>query len=186
MNPSFGKNKGCPNVSDAEYLERLKKRLVVSTSGCWEIQGFRHKEGYGEMCYRGKNVRAHKLMYMLAVKPIQDGLCVLHRCDNPPCCNPEHLWLGTRGDNIRDAASKGRHQEQQKTHCPRGHAYDEVNTGYHPNGARTCKMCCRGRQRVKSGWSPDEAYSLPPIPFNQATERRKFGRRTRQPLPEQS
>lgn len=167
--------KGCPHLTDADYLARLKSKLKMMPSGCWEIQGFRHKEGYGHMSYRNKGVRAHKLMYMLAVGPIPDGICVLHRCDNPPCCNPAHLWLGTRGDNIRDAAKKGRHQEQQKTHCPRGHAYAGENLAYHPNGARVCRMCCRGRQRVKSGWSEAEAYSMPPIAQDAPTPRRWKG-----------
>lgn len=164
MNPNFGKNKGCPDVSDAEYLARLKAKLKFATNGCWEVQGFRHKEGYGAMYYRGKQYRSHKLMYMLAVGQIPEGLCVLHKCDNPPCCNPDHLWLGTRGDNIRDAASKGRHQEQLKTHCPRGHAYEGENLRFQPNGARACMTCCRGRQRVKAGWPEHLAYSLPPVP----------------------
>lgn len=156
--------KGCPQKSDAEYLERLKSLLKVVPRGCWEKQGFRHPEGYGAMYFRGKQYRSHVLMYMLAVGPIPKGVCVLHRCDNPPCCNPDHLWLGTRGDNLRDMAKKGRHQEQQKTHCPRGHAYEGENLAYHPNGARVCKACCRGRQRVKAGWPEDVAYSHAPIP----------------------
>jgi hypothetical protein len=155
--------KGCPHISDADYLAKLKSKLKVMPNGCWEIQGFRHKEGYGSMSYRNKGIRAHKLMYMLAVGPIPDGLCVLHRCDNPPCCNPDHLWLGTRGDNIRDCAKKGRHQEQQKKRCPRGHAYEGQNLRFQPNGARVCLTCTRARQRIKAGWPEDLAYSLPRV-----------------------
>jgi hypothetical protein len=98
--------------------------------------------------------------------------CVCHTCDNPACMNVEHLWVGTWGDNLRDMARKGRHQEQQKTHCPRGHVYDEANTGYQPNGARVCRTCTRARQRLKAGWNETDAYSLPPTPSHASTARR--------------
>lgn len=51
---------------------------------------------------------AHRVVWELTHGPVPDGRCVLHRCDNPPCCNPAHLFVGTKGDNIRDAAAKGR------------------------------------------------------------------------------
>ena len=59
---------------------------------------------YGKFRLRG----AHRVSWELANGPIPDGLCVLHRCDNPPCVRPDHLWIGTKKDNIRDAMSKGR------------------------------------------------------------------------------
>lgn len=54
-------------------------------------------------------MRSHRAAWELTHGPVPDGLFVLHRCDNPPCCNPAHLFLGTRGDNNRDARAKGRH-----------------------------------------------------------------------------
>ena len=100
--------KGCPQISDAEYLERLKSRLKVVPAGCWEYQGFRHPEGYGALSYRGKQLRAHKMMYLLAKGEIPKGKLVMHKCDNPPCCNPAHLQLGTKADNNRDMFAKKR------------------------------------------------------------------------------
>ena len=89
--------------------DRFFRKFVVSDSGCWEWSGLRHRSGYGHFTLPGhKKVRAHRLSYELHKGPIPDGLFVLHRCDNPPCVNPEHLWLGTAKDNLHDAIKKGR------------------------------------------------------------------------------
>jgi len=72
----------------------------------------RDKDGYGaRMTHRnGKNVsqRAHRVAWEEAYGPIPEGMCVLHRCDNPPCVNVDHLFLGTHQDNVRDMDAKGR------------------------------------------------------------------------------
>ncbi len=75
---------------------------------CWEWQASRTSKGYGQSHWGGKHVKAHRLAWELARGPIPPGLCVLHRCDNPPCCRPGHLFIGTRADNNRDSALKGR------------------------------------------------------------------------------
>ncbi len=75
---------------------------------CWEWTGFRIEDGYGRTHIRGRNVLAHRFAWELANGPIPDGMCVLHRCDNPPCCNGAHHFLGTREDNNKDRAAKGR------------------------------------------------------------------------------
>lgn len=73
---------------------------------CWQWTG-RTTEGYGMMSVDGREVLTHRLAYFIATGewPTQ---CVLHRCDNPPCCNPAHHWQGTRGENCGDTAAKGR------------------------------------------------------------------------------
>jgi hypothetical protein len=78
---------------------------------CWPWTGAHLPEGYGLMYKSGRPRRWHRsnrLAYELLVGPIPDGLHVLHRCDNPPCCNPAHLFLGTQADNNRDRDQKGR------------------------------------------------------------------------------
>ncbi len=77
-------------------------------TGCEEWQHARNSDGYGQIRIEGKSHGAHRVSYELQVGTIPIGLYVLHACDNPPCIRPEHLWLGTHQDNMRDAAQKGR------------------------------------------------------------------------------
>lgn len=82
-------------------------------TGCREWQGSRIKTGYGQFAagrLRGKciNVRAHRLMYQLVHGLVPDDLQIRHKCDNPPCCNPDHLETGTAYDNIQDSVQRGR------------------------------------------------------------------------------
>jgi hypothetical protein len=69
----------------------------------------------------GKTSLAHRQAWVLTFGSIPDDLCVLHACDNPSCVRPDHLWLGTKADNNRDMAKKGRHATRTSTaHLPRG------------------------------------------------------------------
>lgn len=87
----------------------FNERIKVVESGCWEWQGSRSPLGYGRYYpAMGVKVLAHRHAYELANGPIPDGMQVCHTCDNPPCCNPGHLFLGTHQDNMADRQSKGR------------------------------------------------------------------------------
>lgn len=77
--------------------------------GCWEWTGERNEYGYGLFTFRSKPVTAHRASYIMFVGEIALGLHVLHRCDNPPCVAPHHLWLGTPALNLADCIAKGRH-----------------------------------------------------------------------------
>lgn len=89
----------------------------VDTDGdCWEWQAAKNPKGYGffGLGRRGDgHALAHRVAYELTTGSIPDGLCVLHKCDNPGCVRPDHLWLGTRADNNRDMIGKGRHWSQK-------------------------------------------------------------------------
>ena len=85
-------------------------RRVDKSGDCWPWLGPKDRDGYGRLTYQGRRMHsAHRLSWKLANGPIPKGMCVCHRCDNPPCCNPAHLWLGTNQDNMDDKVSKGRH-----------------------------------------------------------------------------
>ncbi len=81
-----------------------------SPAECWLWLSLRNETGYGRFavstCRHSKRVFAHRLAWELVYGPTE--LCVLHRCDNPPCCNPLHLFVGTRADNAADMVAKGR------------------------------------------------------------------------------
>ena len=91
-------------------IERLAERLDRSGPGdCWIYTGGAStRSGHRQIWSDGKMVLAHRVAYEAAHGRIPDGLCVCHACDNPPCCNPDHLWLGTVADNNADRDRKGR------------------------------------------------------------------------------
>jgi hypothetical protein len=119
-------------------------KYVVKTSGCWTWSGCVNEHGYGIIGGENSrdNVLAHRLSWMIHFGPIPDGLFVCHRCDNPPCVRPDHLFVGTNTDNIRDASAKGRMKHIPKQFCKRGHEFTSENT-YVWRGHRQCRECGR-------------------------------------------
>lgn len=89
-------------------LNRFWSKVSKTKSGCWEWTGWKNQCGYGCLEIKGKEYRAHRLSYELHYKKSPDMLQVLHKCDNPCCINPEHLFLGTQADNVRDMVEKKR------------------------------------------------------------------------------
>ena len=81
------------------------------TDGCWEWKGTRNGYGYGIFLLPGeKQIRAHRYAYeFFTGKKIPQGMVIMHSCDNPPCVNPEHLRVATKGENNTDTANKNRH-----------------------------------------------------------------------------
>lgn len=99
---------------------------VTMGEGCWEIGGYRDKGGYGQVKVsrpRRMVVRAHRYSWELHYGPIPERLMVCHRCDNPACVRPDHLFLGTAKDNHRDMVMKGRHSRHGKPAVMRGEAH---------------------------------------------------------------
>ena len=92
--------------------EWLKTKCRVDANGCWNWTGKTDGGGYGQVRNKGTQSKLHRLGYELWVGPIPAGKHVLHRCDNPPCFNPEHLFLGVQLDNSIDCARKRRNKHK--------------------------------------------------------------------------
>lgn len=101
-----------PEQAEAIFWSRVNKD---TPTGCWEYTGARDKWGYGDIQYLKKHVQAHRLAWRL-LKGEPGELDVLHKCHRPPCCNPDHLYLGDDYDNIRDKVEAKRHQFGEH-HC---------------------------------------------------------------------
>ena len=135
------------------YTEKVLNRffsfinIPEDKSKCWEFYKGKNKGGYG-VFYLGKNkpIYAHRYAYSLFNENIDDGLVVMHSCDNRSCVNPFHLSQGTYKDNLIDMSLKGRNFQSKKTHCKHGHEYTEDNTEYFKNNKslnfwRRCLKC---------------------------------------------
>ena len=120
--------------------ERFSMRIQW-TSTCWLWTG-QKVEGYGVFRlyppHRMLRIKAHRLSWIIHNGPIPEGLCVLHRCDNPPCVNPDHLFLGTDADNMRDRFEKGRY-------------YMNVRGDDHPRSKMTAEKVIEMRLRYANG-----------------------------------
>lgn len=97
---------GCKNNYKSKTLKRIKKNITINQNGCWIWQ--KSKDRYGNIQYKGKNCKVHRVVYEIYFGEFNPNLYVCHKCDNGICCNPEHLFLGTQKDNMIDMARKKR------------------------------------------------------------------------------
>ena len=127
---------------------------VVKTERCWQWTGAKHVAGYGEFRFAGETLRAHRFSYELHHGPVRDGMHVAHHCDNPPCTNPEHVFLATHDENMLDMAKKLRTGQakldpEEVRHVRARLAAGETQTGI----ARDLDMSQSAIWLIKEGWN---------------------------------
>ena len=141
----------------AERLEQMS--IPEPNSGCYLWTGRTGEFGHGRMLVDGKGEPAHRISWVLAGGSVPKGLSVLHKCDNPVCVRPDHLFLGTQKTNVRDMIAKGRGHSPSdlnrgKTCCDRGHQFTPANTCVETRGKRACRECKRERERRRRALMP--------------------------------
>ena len=115
---------------DKNTVKRFWSKVdICSENECWEWVASKNSKGYGEFWFpdRKKHTRAHQVSWIIEHGNIPDGLGVLHKCDNPSCVNPRHLFLGTNSDNNKDRDAKGR-RVQGKLYYGKEHPQHGTNS----------------------------------------------------------
>ena len=114
---------------------------------CWPWMGTRNRNGYGQISFDGRGQMVHRVAYELCVGPIPEGLTLDHLCRVRHCVNPAHLEPVTQQENLARTVGWFGANQRRKTHCPKGHPYDEENTYITRRGHRACRECKRQRDR---------------------------------------
>jgi hypothetical protein len=125
------------------------ERKVIRTDSCHLWVGATQGNGYGSVGGSGTAEGAHRVSWRFSKGPIPAGMNVLHKCRNRHCVNPDHLYLGTQRENLRDAIREGTlRPPKRKTHCLRGHAYSEQPNPFGSDGYHACWVCATEKRHA--------------------------------------
>ena len=145
------RNTGKRKSTRIPWQERFRAFVPAerTAKGCLEWTGYRDKHGYGRLARGGKHggvIKAPRAAYELARGPIPPGKSVLHSCDNPPCVEPSHLFLGTKKDNTQDMLAKGRESRLTGTANPRTKMSDATVQAMRERAAAGESLASLGRE----------------------------------------
>jgi RNase P subunit RPR2 len=137
--------------------KRLHLRLRRTANGCLVWIGALNSQGYGNIYTHTENgktktISTHRAAWMLANGPIPEGMDVLHECDNPPCCDENHLFLGTQADNMEDKRLKGRAKPGPVS---RKEWWTSEQKANHSEIARARNLAARRQKAIDAGYPPD-------------------------------
>lgn len=139
---SLGERRFCTFKHLVKFWNKVNwngPKHTVLNSQCWEWTGWTNPDGYGRIYVCGGAVQAHRFSWLISKGPTGD-LCVLHKCDNPTCVNPEHLFLGDRVDNNKDREAKGRGARMKGKDHPRAKLTEsnvrEIRQRFETDGAK--------------------------------------------------
>jgi hypothetical protein len=137
---------GDPRLMD-RFWTKVERNI---TTGCWEWTGQLSKQGYGVINVARHMRRSHRFAYETLVSEVPEGLVLDHLCRVRNCVNPTHLEPVTPAENSRrgvlNVGRKGM-KLKPRTHCPKGHPYDEVNSYVRASGKRVCRACAKARKQ---------------------------------------
>lgn len=156
---------------------RLLARVAFEpTTGCWLWFGSSDPKGYGRMSVSGYPTLTHRVSWSL-YRGSTGGLCVLHKCDTPACCNPDHLFLGTVIDNNNDMVSKGRYKATPRlVACKRGHPLSGDNLRVGKDDQRSCRTCRRACAKRRETTRAQENARARELYWANVEENRRRGR----------
>ena len=155
----LGGGKYCSRFCVRSPVESRFWQYVHKSNGCWTWIGWKQQQGYGLIASGRNALLAHRASWMIHFGTIPHGLLVCHRCDNPPCVRPDHLFLGTYKDNSMDSQRKGRSVVMPRmVRCKRGHKMSPENIYCYISGDkmhRRCRVCAayRGRKYRREGYT---------------------------------
>ncbi|MFD9879982.1 HNH endonuclease signature motif containing protein [Streptomyces alboflavus] len=128
------------------WTDRFLDKIRGTAGGCWEWTGHVKPNGYGQVRINRRALHAHRVAYEAVRGPIPEGLVLDHLCRNRACVNPDHLEAVSHRTNILRGNGPAAHNAR-RTHCLRGHPFDDANTYVAANGARHCRTCAAARKR---------------------------------------